>query len=171
MKEDLLRGMIRKQIKSSLKEVDYASKARGQVGSALGKIEKMAGIKMLKKALGQGSPVQQAAGLLKVVQAISGNNPLTAKQLARMLLKTSGSESTAEPTAEPMGEAIPASLAARQARVDKTSAMKMMKANLGTKPASQQADFVIDLINNLDLKDAAKQRLFLKMRKELGGKK
>jgi len=166
MKEDLLRGMIRKQIKSSLKEVDYTSKARGQVGSALGKIEKMAGIKMLKKALGQGSPTQQAAGLLKVVQAISGNNPLTAKQLARMLLKTTGSE----PAAEPMEEAVPASLSAKMGRVDKTSAMKMMKANLGTKPASQQADFVIDLLNNLGLKPAAKQRLLLKMRKELGSK-
>jgi hypothetical protein len=48
--------------------------------------------------------------------------------------------------------------------------MKMMKASLDTKPATQQADFVIDLLKGLNLKKSAKQRLFLKMRKELGGK-
>ena len=53
MKEDLLRGMIRKQIKSSLKEADFGS-VRTQVDTGLGKIERMASVKMLKKALGQG---------------------------------------------------------------------------------------------------------------------
>tara|TARA_R110002167_G_scaffold111236_1_gene282695 strand:- start:213 stop:836 length:624 start_codon:yes stop_codon:yes gene_type:complete len=84
MKENTLRGMIRNQIKSSLKE---SPMARATVGTKLGSVEKMAGVKMLKKALGQGSPVQQAAGLLQVVQAISGNNPSVGKQLAIMLRK------------------------------------------------------------------------------------
>tara|TARA_R100001377_G_C3173267_1_gene103856 strand:- start:228 stop:860 length:633 start_codon:yes stop_codon:yes gene_type:complete len=84
MKEDILRGMIRNQIKSSLKE---SPMARSSVGTKLGSVEKMAGVKMLKKALGQGSPVQQAAGLLQVIQAISGNNPSVGKQLILMLRK------------------------------------------------------------------------------------
>ena len=150
MKEDLLRGMIRKQIKSSLKTEDFASRARGQVGSTLDKIEKMAGVKMLKKALGSGSPQQQAAAT-----GTDQNTDLN----------------TAEPSkGESLEEAVPASLKSRQGRVDKTAAMKMMKSTLATKPATQQADFVIDLIKSLEIKRGAKQRLFQKMRRELGGK-
>ena len=51
MKEDVLRKMIRKQIKSSINE---APMARGQVTSTLGRIEKMAGVKMLKKSIFEG---------------------------------------------------------------------------------------------------------------------
>ena len=56
MKETTLRNMIRKQIKESLKEAPVAKAA---VGNKLGSVEKLAGIKMLKKALGQGTPAQQ----------------------------------------------------------------------------------------------------------------
>ncbi len=52
-------------------------------------------------------------------------------------------------------------------RVDKTQAMQMMKKTLATKPATQQTDFVIDMINSLGLKDGAKKRLLLKMRQGL----
>lgn len=84
MKETTLRNLIRKQIKESLKEAPMAKKA---VGQKLGKIEKMAGVKQLKTILGQGTSAQQAAGLLRVVQAISGNDQSVAKQLALMLMK------------------------------------------------------------------------------------
>ena len=86
MKEKVLREMIRKQIKASLQEAP--DMARGAVGTSLDRVEKMAGVITLKKALGQGTPQQQAAGLLKVVQAISGNNPATGKALARMLMSS-----------------------------------------------------------------------------------
>ena len=171
MKETTLRNMIRKQIKESLKE---APSARAQVGTKLGSIEKMAGVKMLKKALGQGSPVQQAAGLLQVVQAISGNNDLVAKQLSRMLQKKdslsgdAGKPAGAADRFESIEEAeVSSALASKAGRVDKTQAMQMLKKTLSTKPATQQTDFVISMINGLDLKDAAKKRLLLKMRQEL----
>ena len=96
MKEKVLREMIRKQIKASLQEAP--DMARGAVGTSLDRVEKMAGVITLKKALGQGTPQQQAAGLLKVVQAISGNNPATGKALARMLM--SGGIEGEEPVAE-----------------------------------------------------------------------
>ena len=161
MKEDTLRGMIRKQIKTSLKESPIA---RTQVGAKLGSIEKMAGVKMLKKALGQGTPAQQAAGLLQVVQAISGNNPATAKMLARMIMKKGIAAD--EPTA-PVSEDMSSALKSKKGRVDATQAMKMMKSTLATKPATQQTDFVVALINDLGLKDSAKKRLLLKLRKGL----
>jgi|TARA_R100000541_G_scaffold30082_1_gene39194 hypothetical protein len=171
MKETTLRSMIKKQIKESLKE---APMARAQVGTKLGSIEKMAGVKMLKKALGQGSPVQQAAGLLSVVQAISGNNDLVGKQLARMLMKKdslSGETATPPVASEnfaPVKEAeVSSALASKSDRVEKTQAMQMLKKTLATKPATQQTDFVIDMINGLNLKDSAKKRLLLKMRQGL----
>ena len=58
-------------------------------------------------------------------------------------------------------------LATRMGRVDKTQAMVQLKNQLRTKPATVQTDFVIDMINGLDLKDAAKKRLLLHLRKNL----
>lgn len=197
MKENVLRGLIRKQIKSSLKEADFTGAAKGQVGSGLAKVEKMAGVKMLKKALGQGSPKQQAAGLLKVIQAISGQNPSVGKLLARMLMKggiTSAPVDVEVPTEEnytpgvddglnqdnEAGESVTddpissnpsvneaSALKSRMGRVDKTQAMVQMKKMLATRPATQQTDFVIDMINGLELKDSAKKRLLLQLRKGL----
>ena len=165
MKENILRGMIRKQIKSSLKEADLGADVRGQVGTGLEKIERMASVKMLKKALGQGSPDQQASGLLKVVQAISGDSAIVAKKLARMLMR--GGLAAPEPTPEPTAEAVSAGLKARQDRLDKTQAFDMLKKMLATKPATQQTDYVIDLVNKLDLKSGAKTRLVQLIRKGL----
>ncbi len=169
MKETTLRNMIKKQIKESLKE---APMARTAVGQKLGSVEKMAGVKMLKKALDQGSPMQQAAGLLQVVQAISGNNPAVSKQLARMLMKKDsqsgdmGKPAGAADRFESVDEAN-AALDSKLGKVDKTQAMKMLKQTLGNKSATVQSDFVIDMLNGLGLKDGAKQRLKMKLRQEL----
>ena len=183
MKEKALRKMIRKQIMTSLTEAPT-----DRVGMSLGRVEKMAGVKMLKKALDQGTPQQQAAGLLKVVQSISGDNPTVGKMLARMLMKGGISADTEAPVTEDsyttgvddgragtsiahpgsdmaMGENK--ALASRMGRVDKTQAMVQLKNQLKTKPATTQTDFVIDMINGLELKDAAKQRLKMKIRQEL----
>ena len=174
MKEKALREMIRKQILTSLTEAPT-----DRVGMSLGRVEKMAGVKMLKKALDQGTPQQQAAGLLKVVQSISGDNPTVGKMLARMLMK--GGISAETPAAPEMAEenytagvddgdaamAENQALASRMGRVDKTQAMVHLKNMLKTKPATTQTDFVVNMINGLDLKDAAKKRLLLQLRKNL----
>jgi len=152
MNETILRNMIRHQIKNTLTEQPSAS---GRVATTLGRVEKMAGVKMLKKALGAGGPAQQAAGLHAVVKSISGDNPQTAKLLARALMKKGSDapapDSAPAPTPE-VNEKVSASLTSRMGKLDKTQAMKMMKAALKTKPASQQAEFVADLVKNLDLK-------------------
>ena len=168
MKETTLRNMIRKQIKESLKE---APMARTAVGQKLGSVEKMSSVKMLKKALGQGSPIQQAAGLLQVVQAISGNNPAVTKQLARMLMKKDyqPGDMGKPDAAAGLGESVDENTAldSKMSKVDKTQAMKMLKQTLGNKSATVQSDFVIDMLNGLGLKDGAKQRLKMKLRQEL----
>ena len=108
---------------------------------------------MLKKALGQGTPRQQASGLLKVVQTISGNNPLVGKMLSRMLVKGGIEAAEEAPETTDLGEAkVSKTLSSRMDRVDKTQAMKMLQQTLRTKPATQQADFVADLVKKLELK-------------------
>ena len=159
MKEDVLRKMIRKQIKSSLNEIT----PRGRVTQTLGRVEKMAGVKMLKQALGQGSPIQQASGLLAVVKAISGDSPQVAKLLSRMLQK----QTTDVPSETPDAMEENKALAAKMGRLDNTQQMKMIKQALSSKSAIQQTDFVLDMIKGLDLKDSAKKRLFLTLRKGL----
>jgi len=179
MKENLLRGMIRKQIKSSLNE--FSTGARSTVQSTLGRVEKMAGVKMLKKALGQGSAQQQAAGLLQVVKAISGDDQQVGKLLGRMLMKTGSIAAPEAPVAEEgytagvddsktVEEKVSKSLQAKSDKVDKTQAMKMLKQALGNKSAQQQTDFVSDLIKKLELKDSAEKRLVQTLRKKLGTK-
>ncbi len=150
MNETILRNMIRHQIKNTLTEQPSAS---GRVATTLGRVEKMAGVKMLKKALGAGGPAQQAAGLHAVVKSISGDNPQTAKLLARALMKKGSDAPDPAPAPTPeVNEKVSASLTSRMGKLDKTQAMKMMRAALRTKPASQQAEFVADLVKNLDLK-------------------
>lgn len=85
MKEQILRKMIRTEIKSSLKEADVTTSVERETG----KIESNAGVKMLKRALSQGSPKQQAAGLIKVITAISGGSTAVKNALIQML-KQSG---------------------------------------------------------------------------------
>lgn len=165
MKEDILRKMIRSQIKRTLTE---QPSARGTVTTRLGNVEKMAGIKMLKKALGAGSAQQQAAGLLAVIKSISGNDPAVLNKLALMLRKDKPAPA---PAPEPTTEAkVSSALSSKMGRVDKTQAMQMMKKMLKTKPATQQADFILNMLKDFDIKDSAKKRIFIRMRKELGKK-
>ena len=76
MNESKLRETIRKEIRTSLKEVDVTTGVERETS----KIEKNAGVKMLKRALAQGSPRQQAAGhkvitLLCISSSCLGSSP------------------------------------------------------------------------------------------------
>tara|TARA_Y100001973_G_scaffold78366_1_gene115010 strand:+ start:435 stop:737 length:303 start_codon:yes stop_codon:yes gene_type:complete len=71
MNEEKLRKAIRKQIKETLSERSFLDRTRSTVSNRLGRITNLAGVKLLKRALGQGSADQQAAGILAVVKALS----------------------------------------------------------------------------------------------------
>ena len=156
MKESILRNTIRKEIRKSLKEADVTTGVERETG----KIEKNAGVKMLKRALAQGSPRQQAAGLAKVIDAISGGSTAVKNALI-MLLRQSSPEATAVPVEE---AEFSGALANKQDRLDKTQAFVQLKKVLTQKPAMQQVDYVIQLVNGLGLKDSAKKRLLIKLR-------
>ena len=70
MDEKILRKAIRKQILSTLNERSYLDRARSTVSNRLGRVANLAGVKLLKKALSQGSADQRAAGILSVVKRI-----------------------------------------------------------------------------------------------------
>lgn len=164
MKESILRETIRKEIRKTLKEQDVTTGVERETG----RIQNNAGVKMLKRALAQGSPRQQAAGLIKVIDAISGGSTAVKNALVQMLKRSDIGASETPATTEPVAEAdVNPSLARKADRVDQTQAMKMLKTALGSKAATQQTEFVLDLINGLGLKDAAKQRLKMQIRKRL----
>jgi hypothetical protein len=157
MKESILRETIRKEIRKSLKESDVTTGVERETG----KIEKNAGVKMLKRALAQGSPRQQAAGLIKVIDAISGGSTAVKNALVMMLKQTDLDSAPEEPVAE---AEMKGALANKQDRLDKTQAFVQLKNVLAQKPALQQVDYVIQLINGLGLRDSAKKRLVIKLR-------
>ena len=51
-----------------------------------------------------------------------------------------------------LNEKVSAALTTRMNKVDKTQAMKMLTKAFATKPASQQAEFVANLVKKLNLK-------------------
>lgn len=59
---------------------------------------------------------------------------------------------------------LPASLASKGEKLEKTQAYQMLMKSIATKPAAQQVDFAIQFLNNLPLDDAGKQRLKMKIR-------
>ena len=158
MTENKLRKLVRALVKESLEDRN----ARKNVTRTLTKVEKLPSVKMLKKALSTGSPVQQATGLYKVVVAISGDNPVVAKNLARML-QTGGIAAPGESGPEKVDESGLSDnykpITKQLAKVDNTPAMKQLKKQLVNKPASAQAEFALDLLKGLDLKDDARRRL------------
>ena len=161
MNESKLRETIRKEIRKSLKEVDVT---RG-VEKGAAQLDKQPGVKMLKRALGQGSPRQQAAGLLKVINAISGGSSAVKTALIQMLKPKDALAGDMSPTSEPVAEAPIDVLQKKQDKVDSTQHMKNLKRSLASKSAEVQAQFVADLVKGLDLK-ANLPKLIQKLRKK-----
>ncbi len=81
MDEKKLREAIRSEIKKTLKERSYLDRARSTVSNRLGRIENLAGVKLLKKALVQGSADQRAAGILNVIKALADGDEKVIQKL------------------------------------------------------------------------------------------
>ena len=81
MDEKKLRQAIRKEIKSSLTERSYLDRTKSTVSNRLGRVANLAGVKLLKRALGQGSADQRAAGILSVVKELAGGDERVIQKL------------------------------------------------------------------------------------------
>ena len=158
MNESKLRETIRTEIRKSLKEVDVVK----GVEQGAERIDKQPGVKMLKRALGQGSPKQQAAGLIKVINAISGGSSAVKMHLISML-KPKDALGSQE---QPVGEANTPNMVDRRMGQFKDEFAKKMQG----KSAVVQMDLVTGLVADLDLK--GNEATFLqKLRKVLSKKK
>ena len=89
MDEKKLREAIRNEIKKALKEKSYLDRARKTVSSRLNRIDNLQGVKLLKRALGQGSSDQRAAGILNVIKMLADNDPAVINKL-KMRLQQKG---------------------------------------------------------------------------------
>jgi len=89
MNETKLRKAIRKEILESLKEKSFLDRTRSTVSSRLGRVANLAGVKLLKKALAQGSPDQQAAGILSVIKALADGDDRVIQKLKIRLQQSS----------------------------------------------------------------------------------
>tara|TARA_R100000084_G_C4527994_1_gene89862 strand:- start:191 stop:493 length:303 start_codon:yes stop_codon:yes gene_type:complete len=89
MDEKKLREAIRNEIKKALKERSYLDRARKTVSSRLGRVENLQGVKLLKRALSQGSADQRAAGILNVVKSLADNDQAVIQKL-KMRLQQKG---------------------------------------------------------------------------------
>mgnify|MGYP003349218914 CR=1 FL=1 len=177
MKEKQLREMLRKEIQAILNEgdADFLHKigsnlrsrlgaARTQLNTGLGKID--------PDRISRMTPEQKAELTAQLAQQLG----LTAKdfntikqRIARKLgaaEKASTSESKLnelEMETEPDTK-VSAGLQQRQERLTDTAAFKQMVKMLENKPAMEQVNFVLDMINNLPLEDAAKRMLRTKVK-------
>tara|TARA_R100000908_G_C3729284_1_gene129220 strand:- start:753 stop:1055 length:303 start_codon:yes stop_codon:yes gene_type:complete len=98
MKEDKLREAIRNEIKRSLEERSYLDRAKSTVSNRLGRVANLAGVKLLKKALSQGSTDQRAAGVLAVVKELIGGDDAVLRKIRYRLQNksTRGSMSSSD---------------------------------------------------------------------------
>ena len=141
MKESILRETIRKEIRKSLKEQDVTGRAE----TGISRLEKQPGIKMLKTALSSGTPKQQAAGLIKVINLVSGGSRAVKSQLIQMLQQ--GGLGADEPAAEPVAESTPGRTELRMGQFKDE-----FKSQMKGKSAADQMNLIIGLVKDLDLK-------------------
>ena len=149
MDENNLREMIRSQINKVIKEAE----ARKSVSAKIDKVAQTSATKQLKNALKQGTPDQQAAGLLKIISTVAADNKIVKNKLRKMLMPKAGKKQKSENKQLDKKMDI---LTGRQA-------FKNMLRVLKNKNANQQTDFVADLVNNLDVKGQL-STLFKKIR-------
>ena len=149
MDENKLREMIRSQINKVIKETE----AKKSVSAKIDKVAQTSATKQLKNALKQGTPDQQAAGLLKIISTVAADNKIVKNKLRKMLMPKAGKKQKSENKQLDKKMDI---LTGRQA-------FKNMLRVLKNKNANQQTDFVADLVNNLDVKGQL-STLFKKIR-------
>lgn len=168
MKESELRAIIREHIKRTLKEAGPSLGAGGE--ELVRGAEKVSGrvAKLTKR-----QRIQSVIPLLQKFGITSADLPMIKAVLAKMSVPEP--EPKAEPEVEEnytagvddgaAGDSLAeGALDSKSEKLDKTQAWNMLKKAVDTKPASQQADFIVDLINKFNLDDSAKRRLKMQIK-------
>ena len=163
MKESELRAIIREHVKKTLKE------AGPNLGAGASEFER--GLDKVDNRASRLSKKQRIQAVIPVLQkfGITSNDvPLIKAVLAKM------NKAAAAPAPEPeveenytagvhdgdAGKSLAeGSLDSKGEKLEKTQAFQMLQKAVSSKSATQQADFVVDLINKFNLDDSAKRRL------------
>jgi hypothetical protein len=162
MNENELRGVIRNQIRKVLSEAPRLGAGGAEIERGLGKISKRTS-RFTKR-----QRVQALLPVLKKFNIQSDDIPYIKAALAKMNKEvepeveenfTAGVDDG--DASKSLGEGA---LDSKGEKLEKTQAFQMLKKALNSKPANQQAEFVLDLINKMGMDDSAKRKLKLKVK-------
>tara|TARA_R100001126_G_scaffold39692_2_gene22080 strand:- start:1390 stop:1896 length:507 start_codon:yes stop_codon:yes gene_type:complete len=167
MKENELRGVIRKQIRKVLSEAPRLGAGGAELQRGLGKIGDRTS-RFTKR-----QRIQSVLPVLKKFNIQTSDLPLLKAALSK--LYAADAAAAAEPEMEENytagvddgDAAMNEALDSKGEKLEKTQAFQMLKRALGPKNANQQAEFVFDLIDKLGLDASAKQRIRMKAQRKL----
>ena len=162
MKEQELRSMIREHIRKALSE------AGPSLGAGTGELERGLGkVSDRTSRLSKRQKIKAVLPILKKFGIQSSDLPM----IKSLLSKMQAAEKPAEPEVEENytagihdGKVTEGALDAKSAKLDKSQAWQMLLKAVESKPATQQADFVLDLINKFNLDDSVKRRLKMQIK-------
>lgn len=178
MTEKQLREAIRNEIRSQIKEADtdflnkIGSNLRSKLGSAKTQLNVGLG-KIDPKRIANMTPEQKAELTAQLTQqlGLTSKDFNTIKQrIARKLgaaEKTSATEGVINELDMDMTSKVSSGLQQRKERLLDTAMFKQLVKMLENKPATEQANFVLELINGLPLDEAAKRMLRMRIKTEL----
>lgn len=181
MTEKQLREAIRKEIRSQISEADtdfltkIGSNLRSKLGSAKTQLNVGLG-KIDPKRIASMTPEQKAELTAQLTQqlGLTAKDFNTIKQRIARKLGAAEKLTTTESiineldmdTPEPESK-VSSGLSQRTERVKDTVAFKQMVKMLENKPATEQANFVLELLQGLPLDDAAKRMLRMRIKTQL----
>lgn len=169
-KEKALRDAIRKEIKEAIGDRSFLKKVgtqiRGPLGArrtALDQAMQFIDIERLKR-LNPSLKVDLLATLADQFGIGPKDFRIIQGRVLRKLKK--GQMQDSEPVTE-ADSGTSKALSTQKEKLDDTQAMQRLMKMLATKPSTQQVDFAMQLINSMPLKDDAKNKLKMRIRKEL----
>lgn len=169
-KEKALRDAIRKEIKEAIGDSSFLSKVgsqiRGPLGArrtALDQAMQFIDIERLNRL----NPSLKV-DLLATLASQFGIGPKDFRIIQGRVLRKlkQGQMQDAETVTEADGN-VSKALSTQKEKLDATQAMQRLMKMIATKPSTQQVDFIIQLLNDLPLKDDAKNKLKMRIRKDL----
>jgi hypothetical protein len=179
MTEKQLREAIRKEIRSQISEADtdflnkIGSNLRSKLGSAKTQLNVGLG-KIDPKRIASMTPEQKAELTAQLTQqlGLTAKDFNTIKQRIARKLGAAEKLTTTESIINELDMDTPESkvssgLSQRSDRVKETAAFKQMVKMLENKPATEQANFVLELLQGLPLDEAAKRMLRMRIKTEL----
>jgi hypothetical protein len=172
MNENELRGVIRKQIRKVLSEAPRLGAGGAELERGLGKIVGRTS-RFTKR-----QRVQSVLPVLKKFNIEAGDLPYIKAALAKMNKEAEPEAEVEENYTAGLDDGDAGSMASSDAgkslgegaldskgeKLEKSQAFQMLKKALDSKPANQQAEFVMDLIGKLGMNDGAKRKLRLKVK-------